>query len=195
MTRIVKAPEVRRLELIEIAQKQFLENGYEKTSVRSILKEAGGEIGMFYHYFNSKKEIYEAVLAHYNEQYVEKIAQILRDSSTSFEEKLEQILSQLLGTISEYQLMCMEQVNIEIVTILHARTLQYIVPLFERAIMDEVEKTKIDTPVQNIHLFSQFLLYGISAVIHDTEVHSMEEKNDHIKTLLSKLMDTKSKST
>ncbi len=37
--RTVKEPEIRRQELIETALKLFLKKGYEKTSVRDILKE------------------------------------------------------------------------------------------------------------------------------------------------------------
>lgn len=37
--RTVKEPEVRKKELIETALKLFLKKGYEKTSVRDILKE------------------------------------------------------------------------------------------------------------------------------------------------------------
>ena len=70
MSRIVKPPDIRKQELINIALKQFLEKGYERTSVRSILKEANGEIGMFYHYFESKSEIYEAALEKYNKKYI-----------------------------------------------------------------------------------------------------------------------------
>ena len=93
MTRIVKAPDVRRQELIGIALKQFLENGYEKTSIRSILKEADGEIGMFYHYFESKKEIYEAALEHYNEKYIAKMTELINAPGLGFHEKLNQIFT------------------------------------------------------------------------------------------------------
>lgn len=64
-------PELRKQELVRIALRQFLQQGYEKTSVRSIVKEANGEIGMFYHHFASKEEIFEAVLEQYNIAYIE----------------------------------------------------------------------------------------------------------------------------
>ena len=44
----------KRDEIIKVATKQFFENGYEETSIRSILNDVGGEVGMFYHYFKSK---------------------------------------------------------------------------------------------------------------------------------------------
>lgn len=105
MSRVVKDPDVRRQELIEIALKQFLENGYEKTSIRSILKEADGEIGMFYHYFESKKEIYEAALETYNEKYLVKLTEVADTPEWDFKEKLNQVFILLPSSISEYRSM------------------------------------------------------------------------------------------
>jgi len=190
MSRIVKAPDVRRQELIEIALKQFLENGYEKTSIRSILEEADGEIGMFYHYFKSKNEIYEAALENYNVKYIAKIAEIGNSTDLSFSEKLNQIFTHLPYSISEYGRMYTDQVNFEIITVLHSRTLLKMVPLFEQIIIEGLEKNIINIPIPDIHLLSQFILFGMSAIIHDMEVNSMEEKFCHIKALLSKILDT-----
>lgn len=190
MMRIVKAPEIRRQELIDIALKQFIENGYEKTSIRSILKEAGGEIGMFYHYFKSKNEIYEAVLGHYNEKYVAKVTEIIDADGLSFDEKLNQLLTGLPDSISEYRLMNTEKVNPEIMMALHSKTLLKVVPLFERMILEGLEKKNLNAPVPNTRLLSQFILFGISAVIHDREVNSIEEKYSHIKALISKTLGT-----
>jgi AcrR family transcriptional regulator len=190
MSRIVKAPDVRRQELIDIALKQFLENGYEKTSVRSILKEADGEIGMFYHYFKSKNEIYEAALENYNEKYIAKFTEILNSAGLSFKEKLDQMFTRMQGSISEYSLMYTEKVDPQIMTVLHSRTLLKMVPLFEQIILKGLEKNTMNVPVPNIHLLSQFILFGMSAIIHDFEVDSMEEKIIHMKALLSKILDT-----
>jgi len=190
MSRIVKAPDVRRQELIGIALKQFLENGYEETSVRSILKEADGEIGMFYHYFKSKNEIYEAALENYNEKYIANFTEIVNSTGLSFKEKLNQIFTRLPGSISEYNLMYTEKVNPQIMAVLYSRTLLKMAPLFERIILEGLEKNTMNAPVPNVHLLSKFILFGMSAIIHDIEVNSMEEKINHIKALLSKILDT-----
>ncbi|MFQ7234423.1 MAG: TetR/AcrR family transcriptional regulator [Enterococcus hulanensis] len=190
MSRIVKAPDVRRQELIEIALKQFLENGYEKTSIRSILKEANGEIGMFYHYFESKKEIYEAALEKYNEEYIVKLTEVANNNYLDFNEKLKQVFTLLPSSISEYRLMYTEKVNPEIMTILLSRTLLKIEPIFEQIIIEGIKNEDIRISVPNTHLLSQFLLFGISAIVHDTKVNSMEEKMVHIKIFLSKVLNS-----
>ncbi len=51
----------KRDEIIAAATELFLTEGYENTSVRSILARVGGEVGMFYHYFSSKEELFDLV--------------------------------------------------------------------------------------------------------------------------------------
>ena len=51
----------KRDEILESAMKLFFENGYEATSVRMIMNAVGGEIGLFYHYFKSKDELFDRV--------------------------------------------------------------------------------------------------------------------------------------
>lgn len=52
----------KRDEIISTAMQLFFENGYEATSVRMILDRVGGEVGMFYHYFKSKEELFQKVV-------------------------------------------------------------------------------------------------------------------------------------
>lgn len=60
--RNVMDPEERRRQLLDIAQRLFLKQGYEKTSVSEIVRTAGLSQGAFYYYFKSKMEILIALV-------------------------------------------------------------------------------------------------------------------------------------
>jgi AcrR family transcriptional regulator len=62
MKRITKNPAERRQELVNAAERLFLEKGYERTAVGDIVKSISVAQGTFYYYFNSKSSILEAVL-------------------------------------------------------------------------------------------------------------------------------------
>lgn len=62
MERIVKSPEERRFQFVKTAQQLFYTKGYENTSVNDIIKAVGVSKGAFYHYFNSKQAVLEAVV-------------------------------------------------------------------------------------------------------------------------------------
>lgn len=48
----------KKVRLINAAMKEFGENKFEKASTNVIVKEAGISKGLLYHYFNSKKDLY-----------------------------------------------------------------------------------------------------------------------------------------
>lgn len=60
----------KRDHIAKAALELFLQNGYAGTSVRSIMNQAGGEVGLFYYYFKNKDDVFDAVLdlffAHYD---------------------------------------------------------------------------------------------------------------------------------
>lgn len=62
MTRVVKKPDIRRLEILKAAETLFDTHGYENTSVEAIIKAVGIAKGTFYHYFRAKKDILKAIV-------------------------------------------------------------------------------------------------------------------------------------
>lgn len=55
----------RREQLLQTAVQLFSDKGYRATSVRDIAHAAGVNEGLLYHYFNSKADLFRAVLAQY----------------------------------------------------------------------------------------------------------------------------------
>lgn len=60
--RRIKEPEVRKGEILDAAQKLFIERGYAKTTVTDILNVHGLSKGIFYYYFKSKEEVMDAII-------------------------------------------------------------------------------------------------------------------------------------
>ena len=87
MTRIVKAPDERRSELITCAQKLFYTKGYESTSVSDIVTEVGVAKGTFYYYFESKQAILEALVAELSEQGLKLYEAIVADKTLNAVQK------------------------------------------------------------------------------------------------------------
>jgi AcrR family transcriptional regulator len=59
--RVLKAPAVRRAELIDCARRLFLTRGYERTTINDVIAAAGLSKGAFYHHFRSKEDMLEAI--------------------------------------------------------------------------------------------------------------------------------------
>ena len=54
--------------LLASAENQFLLKGFDKASLRQIVKEAGTTIGNFYNYFDKKLSPYQAIQEEYKTQ-------------------------------------------------------------------------------------------------------------------------------
>ncbi len=77
MKRVVKDPEIRKNEIIGVAEKLFFETGYEETSISDIVKKAKVAHGTFYYYFKTKEKVLDAIIERIQDElfdYLEKIS-------------------------------------------------------------------------------------------------------------------------
>lgn len=86
--RVTMDPEIRRKELMDVAEELFLENGYEKTAVSHIVKKAGVAQGTFYYYFKSKEAILDAITDKYLDILIENMENIADQENLNSIEKL-----------------------------------------------------------------------------------------------------------
>lgn len=79
-------------ELIMIAEKLFVEKGYEETSVDDILKVSGLSKGGFYHYFKSKDEVLTESINNIIDKLLEQLEPIVDDKNLNALQKLKLFL-------------------------------------------------------------------------------------------------------
>ncbi|MCP4427389.1 MAG: TetR/AcrR family transcriptional regulator [Chloroflexi bacterium] len=78
MTR--KNPE-RRQELMTAAQQLFFTKGYENTSINDIIQAIGVSKGAFYHHFDSKTAVLEAIVSQMADQAIDNLQTIIADET------------------------------------------------------------------------------------------------------------------
>jgi AcrR family transcriptional regulator len=79
--RIRKAPEIRCGEILDCARRLFFSRGYENTTVNDIIEAAGVSKGAFYHYFESKDALLEALADRLADESLTTLQPILNDPS------------------------------------------------------------------------------------------------------------------
>jgi len=94
MTRIKLAPDVRRAQFLDCAQALFFSRGYEATTVNDILERAGASKGAFYHYFDSKEALLDALAERVAAQAVADAEGILDDPSLDALARLNAFMAQ-----------------------------------------------------------------------------------------------------
>jgi AcrR family transcriptional regulator len=90
----MKRNDGRRNEVIETAEKLFYTNGYEKTSIQDILDSMHFSKGGFYHYFDSKLSLLEAIC----EQRTEEMCEMARAVSGNDYKRVSERLNAILGS-------------------------------------------------------------------------------------------------
>ena len=89
----MKKGDLRRQAILDTAEALFFQRGYEETSVQDILDAMGLSKGGFYHHFESKMSVLEAVSARRAEKKFTQAARELRASSLGALEKLNRLFS------------------------------------------------------------------------------------------------------
>ena len=93
--RTIKEPEVRKNEILDIANSLFSHKGYDHTSISDILEQAGIAKGTLYYHFKSKEEIMNAIIDRILIGMLDKAKTIAQDGSLTVHEKLLHVVMSL----------------------------------------------------------------------------------------------------
>lgn len=173
-----KKPEIRRQELIDIADALFTEKGYEAVSVRDILEVVNGAPGMFYYYFKSKQEIYMAAMEQYITRRLERKCRIMEDEEVPFENKLPVFRSMVEEDIQGYvdRFVPQEDASIsdnsyKLYDLVHMLS-QMVVP-YSKFILQGIRENKLKNRFhiteENVEAFATFVLYGAWGMIYNNK--------------------------
>jgi AcrR family transcriptional regulator len=80
MTRTIKSPAARRTEILDAAERLIVTKGYEQMTVQDLLDALQLSKGAFYHYFDSKLALLEAVLVRRQEELQQRFLLIMQDA-------------------------------------------------------------------------------------------------------------------
>ena len=81
--RMKRKRKIRRDLIIDVAEQSFIENGYENTNVDQIALDAGYTKASIYNYFDSKEDLFTAVIARIYDQMFETLTTFLEESGTT----------------------------------------------------------------------------------------------------------------
>jgi AcrR family transcriptional regulator len=84
--------------ILDVSEKLLLSKGYEALTTNAVAAEAGISIGSLYHFFADKVAILEALIARYNEAYLEVLVKAHQDKAVI----LETYITTLLGTLVQF---------------------------------------------------------------------------------------------
>ena len=93
MGRTVKEPELRRSEIVDAAQALIYTKGYEQMSIQDIIDRLQISKGAFYHYFDSKQALLDALIERMMREAEEVIGPISADPNLPALEKMRRVFN------------------------------------------------------------------------------------------------------
>ncbi|MDE2135297.1 MAG: TetR/AcrR family transcriptional regulator [Alphaproteobacteria bacterium] len=91
--RVIRAPAIRRAELIDCAQHLFLLKGYDKTTINDVIEATGLSKGAFYHHFRAKEDLLEAIAERFAQQSLAFITSVQKSTSLDALQRLNVLLA------------------------------------------------------------------------------------------------------
>ncbi|MDP1604258.1 MAG: TetR/AcrR family transcriptional regulator [Legionella sp.] len=191
--RIVKNPEIRKAEIIQVAKDLFEKKGYAHTSIEAIIKEAQIAKGTFYYYFKTKRDILTAIVDNIASDMELYFQSIIENKHISPLEKIKLMIAgeeKKSKTQPFVMAVLHEAENRELQEELNVRTLHTIGPLLTHA-LNEGYKTKLfsrEIRLETLQLIlagSQFVLdSGLLALTTEQRHNYLKALQDMLETIL-----------
>ncbi len=92
-----------RDEILCVAKRLFFEKGFDGVTIRTIQREVGCEVGLFYYYFKSKEQIFDVVLSQLQTEWEKVFAGILKEEGEDLSEQLIKIFQAVYAVSREFR--------------------------------------------------------------------------------------------
>ncbi len=195
----------KRDEIIDAAAELFFEKGYEAVSVRMILDKVDGEIGMFYHYFKSKDQLFDLAVERFFRGFGEKCGAMIAQC-TKPEDFIEVFLPIYAQGMHQFG-MVRGKMHWSLQYAMHAMTVESMIPAVAarldamRAVKGQDQEQSqnqgqgqgqnLDAPgrIPSDILAAQ-LVQGISATLHSKSFEAMSEEQQKacLKSYIQRLL-------
>lgn len=147
---IKKEGQVRKTEILDIAESLFYSKGYNNTTMNDILNKTGIAKGTLYYYFKSKEEILDTIIMRIIENDIINSKKIANDVNLSPVEKIYTILiNQRPENVKDkekiYDQICKPE-NWELQQKTWALSIKYLSPIIASVVEEGIEKKLFFTP-------------------------------------------------
>ena len=182
--------------ILEEAKKEFLEEGYQKASLRKIVKNAGVTTGAFYGYFKNKAELFDALVGQQYEyilnSYDETLEHFFRQTPEEQYENMVDITFKCMLEMKDYMYDNLEECKLILCCSEGTKYSQLVHDLAERDVSATHDFAKTidqvgDQPAQQINsILEHILTSGMFTAFFELIVHDVpkDEAEMYIRQLL-----------
>ncbi len=148
--RVIKDADVRKNEILDVAEELFNLNGFDATTISAIIEKAGIARGTVYYHFKSKEDVLDALIERHCERLLAEAKEIAADSRLPVMERLIQTLMSMNGDKEGTPSVITQQMHRPQNALMHQKThetmLEAIPPILMGIIEDGIKDGIFNTP-------------------------------------------------
>lgn len=182
--REVKAPEIRKVEIMDCAMQLFAKKGYENTTMSDISKEMHIAVGLCYHYYPSKQILYREALSSYAKSCTADLAAAFQKGLPLVDSRpeLRKGLAAIKGKLKYQEFF---DNNKEFHNQLDRAIAEELIPYVADYL--KVLKERGEISIDHPEIMAAFILYGEIPILSNDEM-VMEQKVFMIQEIIAKLL-------
>lgn len=180
--------EVRKAEVAQAALELFFEKGYEETSIRAIQNKVGKRVSVFYYYFESKYDVFEAALELFFKSYEEHMQKIVDEGRKNPERELTKYLDYMDEATQEFRAQYLKKLNCSILCTIREHTIALMRKYIREILNNYLEKGIIQKPEVDLEVASNMLAFSFGGSILYQSKESYHAQKDELKKLIPLLL-------
>lgn len=172
--------------IIEVASPLFFKNGFDGTSVRSIMREVGGEIGLFYYYYKSKDDLFSDVLDNFFEPYRHDFEKLVDDARVTPERSLFRFFIYIKKEVRAFRANYENIMHRTVRWAIREQTLTVIEPYIEEII--NIITSVGAKPKMSTRLTAVFLSHGVGSIILHEDADWVDESTNEVRKAVNLIL-------
>ena len=172
--------------IIEVASRMFFEKGFDGTTIRGIMREVGGEIGLFYYYYKTKDDLFTDVLENFFEPYKKDFERMVEETRQNNYRALLCFFTYMKNGVREFRRKYENNMHRTVRWAIRERTLTVIEPYIKEII--DILITCGANPVMDSRLTAVFLSHGVGSVILHEDGDWVDDVTDDVRKTVNMIM-------
>ncbi len=187
MARKPKYPGGTKNKIVESATELFFENGYDGTSIRSIVKNVDCEVGLFYYYYRSKDSLFTDVIENFLEPYKKDFAKFVDWAKDNPSDGLYHFFNEFKSIVKVFREKYVAKMHRTIRWAIRDHVLTAIEPYVEEIVQIAIASGA--KPAMDVKSTAVFLSHGVGSLVIREDENVVESMSDDVIKAIDLLMN------
>lgn len=175
-------------EIVTAALDLFFEYGYEYTSIRMIQARVKSSVGLFYRYYKSKDDVFEAAIRLFFRKYEEEMQRIVDDDANNLQHALSTYINYIDDATQDFRKKYLKKMHWSILGAIREYTLRIMRKYVFLIIKSFHKKNIIKTEEHELEIVANFIAYAVGGSILYQDKQNYNNQKKDIFLIISNLL-------